>query len=366
MGRRGSEPRRAFAPREEAHGRSLPQCVRRCGGPDPVAGRPCGRETPSYLHVCGDGLSKGFARRRQVERPRRPDAVSSRRGEGVRAQGRDRADVRSQEPQGGQSFSAEGAGGDREVSPLEGGRMSSGRTRMALLMALLAGSAESSSQAGDEARREITVEAFKVAIKETRSIDQKADLIRLLGGAETVDVGAVVEIARFLAGSPADINFQLPLASASALANFRGNKAASQSLIQAISYYKKTLFVQKRLLAALGQVGHESALPLLEDLTRGTDGDVAVLAVGATADLPADLALDSLIRSWDWMVTRRPKVGDDVKNLYDRIGGEILKAVQQISSEKYPTMPEMQRWWQKHKAEWKDIAAGRERDRGRQ
>jgi hypothetical protein len=242
--------------------------------------------------------------------------------------------------------------------------MDSTWTGAILLMALLAGA--SSSQAGDESKKEITVEAFKVAIKETRSIEEKAELIRLLGGAETVDAGAVAEIARFLPGNPADINFQLPLAAASALANLRGNKAASQSLIQVMPYYKKTPFFLKKLIAALGQVGHDSAVPVLEELIRGTDGDLAVLAVGATADLPADLALDSLIRTWDWLTTRRPKVGDDVKKQYDRIGAEMLKAVQQISSEKYPSMPEMQRWWQKHNREWKEIAASRERDREKQ
>jgi hypothetical protein len=244
--------------------------------------------------------------------------------------------------------------------------MNSTWTRVCLLTVLLAGPGASFSQAGDERKKEISVEAFRIAIKDVRSIDEKADLIRLLGGAEAVDTGAVVEISRFLTCSPADINFQLPLAAASALANLRGNKAASQNLIQALALYKKTLFVQKRLLTALGQVGHESAVPALEDLIKGTDGDLAVLAIGAMSDLPADLALDSLFRTTDWIAARRPKVGDDVKKVYDRITGEILKVTQQISAEKYPSMAEMQRWWQKHSREWKEIAASRERDREKQ
>jgi hypothetical protein len=243
--------------------------------------------------------------------------------------------------------------------------MNSAWVRISLLAALLAGPGASFSR-GDERKRELTLEAFKAAVKETRSFDEKADLIRLLGSADTVDSAAVAEIGRFLGGSPGDINFQLPLAAACALANLRGNKAASQILIQALPVYKKTIFVQRRLLAALGQVGHESALPSLEDLVRGTDGDLAALAIGATADLPADLALDSLFRTSDWITSRRPKVGDDVKKVYDRICLEILKVVQQISGEKYPTLPEMQRWWLKHNREWKEIATARERDREKQ
>jgi hypothetical protein len=244
--------------------------------------------------------------------------------------------------------------------------MNSLGTRLFLLGGLLGSWGAGTLEAGDEPGKEMTVEAFRIAVKEARSIDEKVDLIRVLGGTASPDTAAVVEISRFLAGHPADLNFQLPLAAASALANLRGNKAASQCLIQALTLYKKTYFVERRLLAALGQVGHESALPVLEDLIRGTDTELAMLAIAATADLPADLALDSLFRTADWMAARRVKVGDDVKKAHDRLGLEILRVVQLISAEKYPTLTEMQRWWQKHNREWKDVAAGREQDREKQ
>ena len=43
------------------------------------------------------------------------------------------------------------------------------RIRISLLAALLAGAAASSSRAGDEPRKELTVEAFRLAVKESRS-----------------------------------------------------------------------------------------------------------------------------------------------------------------------------------------------------
>src|SRR5262249_9866941 len=148
--------------------------------------------------------------------------------------------------------------------------------------------------------------------------------------------GAIPEVARFLSATPSDTRFLLPLTSIAALGRMRGNKAASQSLVQALDLYRKNPYVQRRLVAAIAAVGHPSAIPPLPDLLRGNDRELAVFAAGAIADLPADLAMDTLVRHWEWMEARRAKVGDDVKKHYARMGDVIYKAVKALSQEQYP------------------------------
>ncbi len=209
----------------------------------------------------------------------------------------------------------------------------------------------------------MTLETFRVALRECKSVDEKASVLRQFAATSIDEPGALQEIARFLSGTPSDHRFLLPLTSVSALSRLRGNKAACTSLIQGLGVYRKVPFMQRRMISALAAVGHESAVPVVEELIRGNDCEFAVFAVKCAEDLPADLALDTLVRSWEWMETRRPKVGDDVKNQYTRIGEEIYKVVQRLSEEKYPSMGEMQKWWSRNKGSWKEKAAEREKSR---
>jgi len=221
-----------------------------------------------------------------------------------------------------------------------------------------------SSHAGDPPRP-LSLESFRSAMKEARTIEDKAVQIQALGWADPGEPGIVAELSRFLILNPADINYLLPTTAASALGKMRGNRAAAQALVLVLSSFRKTPYLYRKVIAALGQVGHEASLPALQDLLIGNDPDAALLAASAMADLPADLALDGLFKSWDWMLRRRAKVGDDVKKNYDRVGAEILRVVLKISGEKYPSMTEMSVWWSKRAAKWKDIAAEREKERER-
>jgi hypothetical protein len=200
-------------------------------------------------------------------------------------------------------------------------------------------------------------------MKEARTIDDKAVQIQALGWADPSEPGLVAELSRFLVLYPADINSLLPITAAAALGRMRGNRAAALALVQVLPSFRKTPYPYRRMIAALGQVGHEAVLPTLQDLVTGNELEPALIAAGAMADLPADLALEALFKSWDWMQKRRAKVGDDVKKTYDRVGAEILRLVLKVSGEKYPSMTEMQVWWSRRASKWKDIAADRERER---
>ncbi|HLY74568.1 MAG TPA: hypothetical protein VKU80_10670, partial [Planctomycetota bacterium] len=218
-----------------------------------------------------------------------------------------------------------------------------------------------SSFAGDPPRT--SLESFRAAMREARTIDDKAVQIQALGWADPGEPGIFSELSRFLVLNPADINHLLPLTAAAALGRMRGNRTAALTLVQVLPTFRKTPYLHRRVIAALGQAGHEAALPALQELLTGNELEPALAAAEAMADLPADLALDGLFRSWDAIQKRRAKVGDDVKKTYDKVGVEIFRLVLKLSGEKYPSMTEMQVWWSRHAAKWKDIALDRERER---
>ncbi|HEX7896131.1 MAG TPA: LamG-like jellyroll fold domain-containing protein [Planctomycetota bacterium] len=205
------------------------------------------------------------------------------------------------------------------------------------------------------------LDAFKAAVREAKSAEDKARLLLAFGAAATPDAAAVAELSRFLNPAPGDLRFVLPTTSAAILGRLRGSKEASRALERALPVYAKVPCVQRKLVAALARVGHASSTAALDAILRGPDLDLALFTVATLPDLPADLSLDALIRAWEWMESRRPKVGDDVKNGFNRLEAEILKQVQGMSGEKYPTMTEMSRWWSKHATTW--IARARLRDR---
>ncbi|HZE97335.1 MAG TPA: hypothetical protein VE981_09935 [Planctomycetota bacterium] len=238
-----------------------------------------------------------------------------------------------------------------------------------LLLALLAElSGVPLVQAGDEPKKEsrkpekMSLDSFKLALRDAKSIDEKALLLHAFGMTATWDAPTLAEVCRFINATPSDTRLLLPTTAVSILSRLRGNRLASQSLIQALPVFKKSPYLQKKILAGLAQVGHESAIPALEEFLRGNNEDLALHTVGVARELPADASLDLLFRSWDWMEGRKARSADPVKTVYERVGGEILKQVQAISGEKYPSMAELWRWWNKHAAEWKEKSALRERE----
>jgi len=227
------------------------------------------------------------------------------------------------------------------------------------------------SRAGDEPSPEfrkpvkLTLESFKLAVREAKGFEEKASLLHAFGTTAVADAPSLSEVSRYLGALSGDIRLLLPTTAISILARFRGNRIASQNLIQALPAFKKSPYLQKKILGALTQIAHESAIPTLEEILRGGDEDQALFVLAALRDLPPDVSLDLMIRSWDWMESRKAKVPDALRNTYGRVGGEMLKRIQEISGEKYPTMTEMSRWWPKHSAEWKEKAAALEKEKPR-
>lgn len=222
---------------------------------------------------------------------------------------------------------------------------------LAVGVAAFCGPQEDSKKAIDE---------FRAKMKDARSLPEKALLIRALGDVEPRDGCTATAIARYLAPGGGDLNYLLPVTAADSLGKFRGCAAASKALAGALPLYKKIPYVATRIHAAIGHVGHESALALFEEALHGSDADAAAAAVNAIANFPAATAFELLLREYEGMEKKRGSAGDDTKKLYDRAQKEMLRVLQGISGEKYPTIKELAYWWQKHGTSLKEETAKRE------
>lgn len=216
--------------------------------------------------------------------------------------------------------------------------------------------------AGPQDDSKKAVEDFKAKMKEAKNLQEKALAIRALGDVEPRDTCTASAIARYLAPGAGDLSYLLPVTAADALGKYRGSAAASKVLVAALPLYKKIPYVAGRIHAAIGRVGHESALALFQEALAGTDPDAAAAAVNAIANFPAPLAYETLVREYEAMEKKRASAGDDAKKVYDRAQKEMIRVLQGISGEKYPTIKELAYWWQKRGASLKEESAKREKN----
>jgi hypothetical protein len=223
------------------------------------------------------------------------------------------------------------------------------------------GAQDEKQQAEDAGKK--AVEEFKKAIGDAKTLPEKALAIQAFGEVWPKHNVMVPPLGKYLAPSSADINFLLPVTAADALAKFRNNLHASQTLTAALAQYKKNPYVYSKVYLAIGKVGHESCLAMFEEPLKGKDPTAAVQAVEAIAELPAGIALESLFRESDRIEKEKGKASDDIKKVFDKVLPEILKAVKKISGQPYPTFAEQKLWWAKKGAQFKEESAAKEKER---
>ena len=198
---------------------------------------------------------------------------------------------------------------------------------------------------GEDSKK--AVEEFKAKIKDAKSVHEKALAIRALGDAEPRDAGAATAIARYLSPSAGDLSYQLPVTAADALARFRGSAPASRALVASLGAYRKIPYVSTRIHAAIGRVGHESSAGFFEEAVLGADPDAAAGAVQALANFPTPFALETLFRLYE-LLEKKPSPAAE------RAQKEMIRVIQGISGEKYPSMKELAHWWSKRSATFKE------------
>jgi hypothetical protein len=204
-------------------------------------------------------------------------------------------------------------------------------------------------------------EELRAAIKDTKSYVEKARLILDAAAKGPREAPLARAIGVQLAPAAGDLGFIVPVAAADALGRFRGLAIASQTLIGSLAPYKKNPFMTLRIIAAIGRVGHESAIAFFEEPLKGTDPDAAVAAVRAIADLPISISIDALLREHDRMEKKKAGSSDELKKVYDRCQPEIIKMIQKALNEKYPTAAELQLLWTKRGPALKEKAAADEK-----
>jgi hypothetical protein len=215
--------------------------------------------------------------------------------------------------------------------------------------------------AQDDPAAKKAADEFKAKVKESKSYPEKARLILDLAEVKPRDKAYAKAIGSFLAPTPQDLNYVLPVAAADALARFRGNPVAAQILAGALPTTKRTPFLYNRILLALGKVGHEGVFATFDEILKGTDGAASERVLEACVHAPGSLTLDFLFRHQDRLDKEKKGAGEAMAAYIARIEPKIVEAIQEISGEKYPTMKEMQLWWSKRGAAFKEAEAEREK-----
>lgn len=221
-------------------------------------------------------------------------------------------------------------------------------------------------KANEEAGKK-AVDEFEKKIKECKTIPEKALAIVNFGELEPKDKCMVPAVAKFLGATGSDINFQLVTSAAEALGRFRGIPQAAAVLGGALAGYRKNPYVSAKLTAAIGKVGHESSLAMFDEALRGKDPDAAVRAVQAISDFPVVVAVDALLKEDGRIEADKAKAGGnpapELKAVYDKVQPEIVKAVQKVTGEKWPTVKELTIWWTRNKAKVAEDATKSDKER---
>lgn len=236
--------------------------------------------------------------------------------------------------------------------------------RLSTFLVMAGGLAFSAQDDDKKAREEAAkklVEEFKAATKDLKTPHEKAQAILAYGENEVKDGLMVSPLNKYLAPAGNDLNLIVPAATVDALGKFRGIAQASQTLINVVPSYKANPYMHERIIAAIGKIGHESALPFFMEPLNGKDPNAAFAAVKAIGDFPPTLALDVLFREWDRMEKARPNASDQIKPVLDKAQPEALKQIQRISGEKYISMKEFQIWWSRRGEQFKKDAAEKEK-----
>ena len=199
------------------------------------------------------------------------------------------------------------------------------------------------------ALQDAPLDLFRKRIGAAKTIHEKALAIRDLGDAR--DPAAVPALARYLAPQGGDGNVLLVTTAADALAKLRGSVAASRALAGAADALRRHPYLHARLTEAVARVGHESGLALFDEALRGPDPAPAVRSIAA---FPASVAVEALLVEGR-KVERKGGEGAD------RFREELVKALQKLTGEKYPSLAEFELWWKKRGPSFRTEAEAREK-----
>lgn len=223
---------------------------------------------------------------------------------------------------------------------------------------ILAVLALASSAGADETNPRKAAEAFKQALRDAKTVQDKALAVRALSSAAR-DPELVAPLARLLTPTASDAHALLPMLAVEELSRFRNDRAAAQALVQGMSLYRKVPYLHRKILGAIGKVGHEIALPALEEHLKGSDADLALLTLAAIAEMMPATAVEALLREGERIEQRKLKASDTQRAVLDRVAPEIPRLLRSLSGEGYPSLAEFRIWWRKRGAAFKESAAAR-------
>jgi HEAT repeat protein len=142
---------------------------------------------------------------------------------------------------------------------------------------------------------------------------------------------------------------------------------AASALMQATGQHKKNARVLERILAALGEMGAEQALPTLLDHLKDNDGKVAAAAARALGSLKSPASVDPLLKTLERLErdnklsseTNPGGVGGNqgmdeakksLRERYSLVAPAIKDALKSITGENLSFIEDWQEWWGKNRA----------------
>lgn len=260
---------------------------------------------------------------------------------------------------------------DKDVPPPDDKKAPADDKKAAADEKAAAAAAEKEAKKQREEAVKKCLDEFKKSFKEAKSVNERAAAVRMLGNCEAKDPKIIAQIAAFLAFDPSDKEALLACTAADALGTFTKNKAAAQALMRAAPAHKKNSRALERILSALGDVGDESAIPVLVDHLRDNDATVAKGAAQGLGGIPSAQVIEPLIKTLD-RLERDKKSADvnvgggapglpggageaakDGRARYDAVAPAVLGSLKKVTGETYGFLEDWQQWWAKNRATFK-------------
>jgi hypothetical protein len=206
------------------------------------------------------------------------------------------------------------------------------------------------------------IDAFKKAVADLKVDGERAAAIYKLGQSER-DLRIVGAVAPYLLPEG-----DLTRAEAiSVLKVYRRERAAVQVLMSAIPACKGSPSTLEKILAALGVVGGEEAVPVLVEHLKNSNKTVAAEAAKALGETGSASAMDPLIKGLRRLEGDRASyqlpsgaVSNEGLERYNAVAPAALKALAAISGQKLSKSAEYEEWWKKNQGTFK----GKEEETG--
>jgi len=213
--------------------------------------------------------------------------------------------------------------------------------------AALAAAEKEQRRQHDEAVKQ-AIDDFKKGLREAKNIADRVALVKKLSDAER-DPKIQAEIARLLSDPAESVRIE----AMQAVGRYRRDKAASGALAAAFPLNSRTASMLSHAIAAFGDVGHESAVPLVVRYVSDKDDKVAAAAIRALGEMNSPAAVPALIEAWERLEKDKTKGDEQKKAAEERlkaVEGPLKESLAALTGQKQSAVADYRAWWNENRA----------------